>query len=268
MDAFTLLEEDHRRAESLLTALRSAPSGERSLLVSELGRLLEEYEGLEETAIYPELRHAQPTSSLVRQSEQAYARMRTQVAALEVMDTATPAWQEAFHSLEIALRHHFQQEQNALFPTARKALSREQLEQMTQRVSEHRATAAERAAGEAGLAPGTATTASAVARTHEKPPAAERAENRRRTRPAEAASTLHLPSEQPESRSASVRRKLDSYYHRVASNAARPGVWFGGAVVAGVVLSSLLRAAGREKQHRIAYPEEMSHGRIREQAHP
>lgn len=266
MDAFTLLEENHRRAESLLIFLRAAPDAEKSVLLSELARLFEKDGSLEETVIYPELRGLEPTAAKVRQAEQARARMRTQLDVLQQLEPATRVWQEAFHSLDVSMRHHFQQERTGLFPAAREALSREQLDRMTERVTEERTVEAEHAVGEAALAPGPATTASAVSQVREGTVARERrtrAAGEGDTRPRAAAAALHLPSEETSSRAGNARRRLDRYYRRIATTAARPGVWFGGAVIAGVVLSSLLRAAGREREQRIAYQEEMSHGRIR-----
>lgn len=247
MDAFTALEADHRRAESLLTALRTAPRSERTATLAQLNRLVGDYAAAEQSIVFPELRRGDAVVPETGQSERALSRLQGRFADLLQMSPDTPAWEAAFHDLDVALREHFRREGSELFPAARKALPPETLQRLGTRLAEQRAAAAP--VGEAGIAPGPATTASAVSRAaRDSEPAAPASTTRPAPTPAEA-----WAAAMPEARagpSDGADRMLD---RALATARSHPAMVFGSALLAGAALTGLIRWTVRRQAapHRV-----------------
>jgi iron-sulfur cluster repair protein YtfE (RIC family) len=138
-DALELLEQDHRRFESLLkqgeeTTERAIQA--RAELLDTLTRELNEHELKEEKFLYPALEAHPEAKPIVLEAYQEHHFADVIVKELHGVESGNEQWGAKFTVLKENIEHHIQEEEGEMFRIARAVLSREELIELGERMSQ------------------------------------------------------------------------------------------------------------------------------------
>jgi hemerythrin-like domain-containing protein len=118
MDVLEHLEEEHRKVEALLASLKETEDpDERAAGLEELTQALRTHMAVEETFIYPLLAEVKDAETAADATdEHTLARQGLTAARERIADGAFGA---AVETLEAAIAHHVEEEEQELFPALR-----------------------------------------------------------------------------------------------------------------------------------------------------
>jgi hemerythrin-like domain-containing protein len=131
MDAITLLETDHRRLEDLLkqgedTTERAVST--RAQLLKTITEALGVHELIEEKLLYPALKRHPEARDIVLEGFQEHHIADVIVKELHEVATDAEEWGAKFKVLKENIEHHIQEEEGAMFRTARGVMSSDELQ--------------------------------------------------------------------------------------------------------------------------------------------
>lgn len=130
LDALELLEQEHRRFETLLSrgeATTETARKERRKLLDTLTSELSAHEFKEETVLYPALQTHAWARDIVLEGFEEHHVADVLVRELHEVSTDDEAWGAKFKVLKENLEHHIEEEESQLFRIARGIFTREQL---------------------------------------------------------------------------------------------------------------------------------------------
>lgn len=139
MDAIALLKEDHDRVKKMLAEGASTTErGEktRADLLARLKGELEIHERIEEEVLYPALKRHPRARELALEGYEEHHVVDTIMAELEQTAPSDEQWGAKFKVAKENLEHHIEEEEGEMFPKARQAFSRDELEAMGARMAE------------------------------------------------------------------------------------------------------------------------------------
>jgi iron-sulfur cluster repair protein YtfE (RIC family) len=139
MDALTLLKEDHDRVRKMLnegeeTTERAEKT--RTELFTKLKAELEIHERIEEEVLYPALKQHPKARELALEAYEEHHVVDEILSELEQTPVTDETWTAKFTVAKENLEHHIEEEESEMFPAARKAFSKDELEQMGARMTE------------------------------------------------------------------------------------------------------------------------------------
>jgi hemerythrin superfamily protein len=123
-DAVEVLVSDHRAVEKIFDKLE-AGSGRRGQLVSEMVRELSIHDAVEKQILYPVVRRQLPRGP--RTADKAlseHQRVEELLAELDGADLEAPSVQRRLTSLMTKVRRHVREEEEAIFPALRDAVTK------------------------------------------------------------------------------------------------------------------------------------------------
>jgi iron-sulfur cluster repair protein YtfE (RIC family) len=125
MDPFQLLHRDHEQARSMFRRLLDEhPSDERSAsLFQQLKEALEIHTTIEEDIFYPPLHGAAETHGLIEDGLNEHAEAKQMLQRLSGMSAGSDEWYAALRELYETIEHHVHDEEEKLFPAARRLFS-------------------------------------------------------------------------------------------------------------------------------------------------
>lgn len=128
-DPIVLLETDHRRFEKLLEegekSTARATKG-RAELLETLTAELTVHEAIEEQLLYPALKPHVEARDIVLEGFEEHHVVDVIIKELRRVATNDEKWGAKFKVLKESITHHIQEEERAMFPTARGVLPREE----------------------------------------------------------------------------------------------------------------------------------------------
>ena len=128
-DPIVLLETDHRRFEKLLEegekSTERATKG-RAELLETLSSELNVHEAIEERLLYPALKPHVEARDIVLEGFEEHHVADIIIKELNSVATNDEKWGAKFKVLKENITHHIQEEERAMFPTARGVLPREE----------------------------------------------------------------------------------------------------------------------------------------------
>ena len=133
MDAFELLEKDHRKVEDIFEQLE--PTTERAEktreeLFARLKMELDIHTQIEETILYPVLKQVSETREITFEGFEEHAVAKTLLLEMSEMDVTSEVWTAKLKVLQESIEHHVEEEEDEMFPDAREALSQEQIDEL------------------------------------------------------------------------------------------------------------------------------------------
>ena len=138
-DPLALLEADHRRFEDLL----KQGEGTTERAIQERGRLLDTltaelkvHELIEEKVLYPALKPHAEARDIVLEGFEEHHVADVLVSELHRLTADNERWGAKFKVLKESLEHHIEEEESKMFPSARQALAREELQALGARMRE------------------------------------------------------------------------------------------------------------------------------------
>jgi hemerythrin superfamily protein len=135
VNAIDLLKRQHRAVEELFGELDDAGEGAKTKqrLCHELSDQLAVHAEIEERIFYPESRQ-EDTEALLRESVDEHLSMKRLLAEIMEGGTESQQFMARMKVLEERVDHHVEEEEKVLFPRARRSCSREELEELGERM--------------------------------------------------------------------------------------------------------------------------------------
>lgn len=136
MNALDLLLEQHRKVESLLAECKKASGKEKRSLFHAIADALVLHTAIEETHFYPGALGAAAEETLREALEEHLLIKRSLADLLSLEDELGPEFDAKLQVLEELFEHHIKEEEESLFPTVEKKLSKTKLEELGQAMQE------------------------------------------------------------------------------------------------------------------------------------
>lgn len=126
MTIFDILEKDHDEAKDVMEAITDAEgTEERSHLFADLAMKLTAHAEAEEEVFYARLRNEDVAKDLVLEADEEHRLAKLLLGELEKADIDR-AWMAKFSVLKTNVEHHIAEEENMLFPKAKKVFSKDE----------------------------------------------------------------------------------------------------------------------------------------------
>jgi hypothetical protein len=130
MDAFELLNDDHKKVAQLFDKLEAASGKAKLNLFEEIKGELELHTHIEETIFYPALEKPRETHDLTLEAYEEHKMVKRLLSELTGATSANEEWEAKATVLRENVEHHVDEEENELFDKANDALSDEQIESL------------------------------------------------------------------------------------------------------------------------------------------
>lgn len=140
-DPVKMLEQDHRKVEALFEAYEKAGEGAKATrkeIVDQIANELEIHAQLEERIFYQAFKSVRPEEpkKLVRESFEEHKIVKTLLAELSAMQPTDEQFDAKVTVLKESVEHHVEEEEDDLFPEAKKLLGDEKLSEIAGRMKE------------------------------------------------------------------------------------------------------------------------------------
>jgi hemerythrin superfamily protein len=134
MDGFELLKQDHDRVKRLCDELLEQTSEEalerRKQLFAQIQGEIKLHEECEEKVLYPALRSHPKLKDIVLEGYQEHHVVDLVLGELRNMSPGHEMWTAKAKVMQENLEHHIEEEEEKMFPKARKELTKEQIEEL------------------------------------------------------------------------------------------------------------------------------------------
>ena len=125
-DAIELLTDDHKKVKKLFKDFEKLKDGdgsaeEKSAIVQEICMALSVHAKVEEEIFYPEVRESIDEDDLMDEADVEHAGAKSLIAQLEAMEPGDDHYDAKVTVLGEYIDHHVEEEQEEMFPKARKA---------------------------------------------------------------------------------------------------------------------------------------------------
>lgn len=151
MDIYELLKKDHETVASLFDKLEETAedeADERERLFAEIDRELTIHAEIEESIFYPALKNAEKTHDEVMEAIEEHQIVKQLMAEMQDLGTEDDQWEAKLTVLREIVEHHVEEEENEMFPKAKKVLDDDEAEALAERVEEEKHQLEERYAEE------------------------------------------------------------------------------------------------------------------------
>jgi hemerythrin-like domain-containing protein len=133
MNAISLLEEDHRKMEKLLSELESTTERgvrTREELFATVKDELTVHETIEEEILYPALKEHPKTKEIALEAYEEHHVVDMVMAEIEDVPYDDETWGAKFKVMKENIVHHIEEEENEMFKQARQVFDEDELEAM------------------------------------------------------------------------------------------------------------------------------------------
>lgn len=138
MNAIEMLKKQHREVEELFETLEGAGEGAmktKERVFQQLADALAVHAEIEEKIFYPESKDAaEDTEELLREAVEEHLSVKRVIADLMQTGPEDEQFDARCKVLKEQIEHHVKEEEEELFPKVKKACSKEQLEDMGERM--------------------------------------------------------------------------------------------------------------------------------------
>jgi polyhydroxyalkanoate synthesis regulator phasin len=138
MDALQMLKDDHGKVKTLLADGESTTErGEktRTELFERLKGELEIHEEIEEQVFYPALKEHPKAKEIVLEGFEEHHVVDTIMGELERTPVSDEQWGAKFTVMKENVEHHIEEEEGEMFKNARSVFSREELQELGDRMA-------------------------------------------------------------------------------------------------------------------------------------
>jgi len=139
-NVISMLTEDHKVVEALMSSYDGADGERRDRLVHEIVESLTKHTRIEEQILYPFIRAEVPDGDeLMDEAEQEHQEAKDAIAKLSDLSADDPAFDEAFQALRDGVRHHVEEEETEVFPKLTEATDEATLVELGARLAQAKA---------------------------------------------------------------------------------------------------------------------------------
>lgn len=141
MDIYERLIQDHEKQRRLCAELMktSGDSAERRKLFAELCEEVESHAAAEEQSFYAALIEKADGQDKARHSVAEHKEASDLIEELQAMDMGTGAWIQKFEKLKEDLVHHVDEEEEEVFPLAKKLIDAQRAENLADKFEARKA---------------------------------------------------------------------------------------------------------------------------------
>ncbi len=144
---FDLLKQDHDKVRDLFGQIEENEEGERrEELFSGLKSSLQEHLQLEEELFYPVLEKSEDAREKALEAYEEHNVAKTVLGEFSNVDPKDDRWDAKMKVLKEIVYHHLQEEEKNTFKTARKALEKDQIQQITEQIRQKKSEIEKKAA--------------------------------------------------------------------------------------------------------------------------
>jgi hemerythrin superfamily protein len=139
MNAITLLEEDHKRIKRMLAeGAETTERGEktRTELFTRLKETMVAHESMEEQVLYPALKAHPQAKDLTLEAYEEHHVVDLVFEELEKTPVTDEQWGAKFTVAKENIEHHIGEEEGEMFKACRQIFTRDELEQMGERMAQ------------------------------------------------------------------------------------------------------------------------------------
>jgi hemerythrin-like domain-containing protein len=150
MNAITMLTEDHRAVKKLLDELETTTERgvkTRTELYGRIKQMLTVHEVIEEEIFYPALRDHPKAKDIVLEAYEEHDVVDTIMGQLGALPVDDETWGAKATVMIENLRHHIEEEEKEMFPTARKVFDSDELETLGEQMTTRKQSAERDTAG-------------------------------------------------------------------------------------------------------------------------
>lgn len=137
MDALQLLKADHEKVTKLLEKLEKVTESDIKLRERMFTQIREElilHEKLEEELLYPLLKTQDATRSITLESYQEHHLLDVLLEEMTQLNCTDEAWTAKLKVLKENLEHHIEEEEEKMFPKAKKILTSTTLKELGEKM--------------------------------------------------------------------------------------------------------------------------------------
>ena len=141
MDAFELLEDDHKKVKKLLSELDDTT--ERGVKTREelFARIKQEmlvHESIEEELLYPTLKEHDKTKDVSLEGYEEHHVVNEIMAELEQTPVDDERWAAKFAVMKENVEHHIEEEEEEMFKKGRQVLDQSQIDELGERMEKRK----------------------------------------------------------------------------------------------------------------------------------
>jgi hemerythrin-like domain-containing protein len=137
MDAVALLKDDHDKVKKILNDLDSTTERgvkTRQELFAKVKQELEVHEAIEEEIFYPALKEHPKAKELVLEAYEEHHVVDTVMAEIVEVPYEDETWGAKLTVMKENVEHHIEEEEKEMFPQAREVFSKEELDELGDRM--------------------------------------------------------------------------------------------------------------------------------------
>jgi hemerythrin-like domain-containing protein len=136
MSIIEMLKQDHQEASSMMDQIESAGEGDASVMqtFNQLKQALMMHMQIEEQIFYPALQSNDQTEDQIGESFEEHQEVKDMLAEMSGLAAGNEEFMGMMADLREAVEHHVEEEENELFPKARKVLGDSRLQEMGQQM--------------------------------------------------------------------------------------------------------------------------------------
>jgi hypothetical protein len=141
MNPFEILKKDHEKVSGLMQRLEKTTERgvkTRQDLFKQVKEELDVHAHIEETIFYPALQVETETEDIAREAIEEHRIVKTLLSELERMPKDDEQWSAKFMVLKENLEHHIEEEEGEMFTKARKALDKDELDELGEEMNEEK----------------------------------------------------------------------------------------------------------------------------------
>jgi iron-sulfur cluster repair protein YtfE (RIC family) len=139
MDLYQMLIQDHRAVDDLFDKIENSEKNAietRQRLVEKLREELELHAQVEERIVYPAFKKHEGVRDFIDESQKEHGEIKRTLQILGRMSPEAADWTERLDQLESAVEHHVREEEEKVFPAARKEIGEDEAADLARRVQE------------------------------------------------------------------------------------------------------------------------------------
>lgn len=137
MDAFQMIKDDHSRVNELFLKIADTSDNAvrtRERLFEQIRIELQTHAQLEEKHFYPALQKHAETKKFVAHSLDEHGEVKSMLRELDGMAKDDSAFMERIQELKQSVQDHVREEEEEIMPAARKALSDDEIQELTDKM--------------------------------------------------------------------------------------------------------------------------------------
>jgi hypothetical protein len=141
MNPFELLKKDHQKVASLMDRLEKTTERgikTREDLFKQIKEELDIHAQIEEAIFYPALQVETETEEITREAYEEHKLVKSLLSELESLPKDDEQWGAKFKVLKENVEHHVEEEEGEMFTKARKALDKEELDELGEQMEEEK----------------------------------------------------------------------------------------------------------------------------------